>query len=39
MLLQMEKFKDLKLIEFIYNYLRNSKNPLDDIPWFLLEKY
>jgi pseudaminic acid biosynthesis-associated methylase len=35
----MDKFKDLKLIDYGFVYYRDSKNPLDDITWFLLEKY
>jgi len=35
----MDKFKDLKLIDYGFVYYRDCKNPLDDITWFLLEKY
>ena len=35
----MDKFKDLKLIDYGFVYYRDSNNPLDDISWFLLEKY
>ena len=34
----MDKFKDLKLIDYGFVYHRDNKHPLDDISWFLLEK-
>jgi pseudaminic acid biosynthesis-associated methylase len=34
----MDKYKDLKLIDYGFVYHRDNKYPLDDISWFLLEK-
>lgn len=34
----MDKYKDLKLIDYGFVYYRDSNYPLDDITWFLLEK-
>ena len=35
----MDKYPKLKLIDYGFVYYRDSKFPLDDITWFLLEKY
>ena len=34
----MNKYNDLKLIDYGFVYYRDSNYPLDDITWFLLEK-
>lgn len=34
----MDKYKDLKLVDYGFVYHRDNKHPLDDISWFLLEK-
>jgi spore coat polysaccharide biosynthesis protein SpsF len=34
----MDKYKDLSLIDYGFVYYRDTKYPLDDISWFLLEK-
>jgi pseudaminic acid biosynthesis-associated methylase len=34
----MNKYKDLKLVDYGFVYYRDVKYPLDDITWFLLEK-
>jgi pseudaminic acid biosynthesis-associated methylase len=34
----MDKYKDLKLIDYGFVYYRDNKYPLDDISWFLLQK-
>ena len=34
----MNKYKDLKLVDYGFVYYRDNKYPLDDITWFLLEK-
>ena len=34
----MDKYSDLKLIDYGFVYHRDSNFPLDDITWFLLEK-
>ncbi len=34
----MDKYKDLKLIDYGFVYYRDNNYPLDDITWFLLEK-
>ena len=34
----MEKYNDLKLIDYGFSYRRDPNFPQDDISWFLLEK-
>jgi len=34
----MDKYKDLKLIDYGFVYYRDNNYPLDDISWFLLKK-
>lgn len=34
----MDKYKDLKLIDYGFVYYRDNNYPLDDISWFLLQK-
>jgi len=34
----MDKYPDLKLVDYKFTYKRDNKFPLDDITWFLLEK-
>ncbi len=34
----MDKYKDLKLIDYGFVYYRDNNYPLDDITWFLLQK-
>jgi pseudaminic acid biosynthesis-associated methylase len=34
----MDKYKDLRLIDYGFVYYRDNNYPLDDISWFLLEK-
>ena len=34
----MDKFPNLKLVDYKFTYKRDNKFPLDDITWFLLEK-
>lgn len=34
----LEKYKDLKLIDYGFSYHRDNNYPQDDITWFLLEK-
>ena len=34
----MDKFKDLKIVDYGFVYYRDPNYPLDDITWFLLEK-
>jgi spore coat polysaccharide biosynthesis protein SpsF len=34
----MEKFEDLKLLDYGFVYHRDANFPLDDVSWFLLEK-
>ena len=35
----LDKYKNLELIKYGFIYHRDTKFPLDDISWFLLEKY
>lgn len=35
----LDKYKDLKLIDYGFVYHRDNNFPLDDVTWFLLEKF
>ncbi len=34
----MDKYKDLKLVDYGFAYHRDMKSAQDDVTWFLLEK-
>lgn len=34
----MDKYRDLKLVDYGFGYRRDNKFPVDDITWFLLQK-
>jgi len=34
----LDRFKDLRLIDYGFAYSRDPNHPQDDISWFLLEK-